>query len=287
MFALFLLFPVLLGVLFIPIRSDTALLVHDTATAIHPTRVLLLIAHPDDECFFFGPTITSLVRDGPPESTPELFALSLSTGNANGLGELRQSEWSDSLDILGIDAGKRWVENKPSLRDDLYASWGASVVANTVKPYVLENNITTILTFDYRGISMHPNHISLFFGVSRLLSDIRGTNPPVRAFSLVSVPTLVKYVGVAAPLLAKLDLAFSRALTFFGFSHPFAAKGATHSQSALPVFVAGVDGYLTAARAIVKHRSQLVWYRYLYLVFSRYMWVNEWVEIPAGVRPKL
>ncbi|EEB97029.1 hypothetical protein MPER_03735, partial [Moniliophthora perniciosa FA553] len=47
----------------------------------------------------------------------------------------------------------------------------------------------------------------------------------------------------------------------------------------MPVFVAGIDDYLTALRAMKQHWSQLVWFRWLNVMFSRYMWVNEWVEI--------
>ena len=40
-----------------------------------PKRVLLVTAHPDDECMFFGPTIAHLIREG-----HEVFILCLSTG---------------------------------------------------------------------------------------------------------------------------------------------------------------------------------------------------------------
>lgn len=41
-------------------------------------RVLLLIAHPDDECMFFGPTVVGLLgRGGHPK---RLFLVCLSTG---------------------------------------------------------------------------------------------------------------------------------------------------------------------------------------------------------------
>ena len=49
----------------------------------------------------------------------------------------------------------------------------------------------------------------------------------------------------------------------------------------MPVFVAGARAYFRAVRAMHEHRSQLVWFRRLYVLFSRYMWVDEWVEIPA------
>jgi len=40
-----------------------------------------------------------------------------------------------------------------------------------------------------------------------------------------------------------------------------------------------VVDYLTALRAMRQHWSQLVWFRWLYVLFSKYMWVNEWVEV--------
>jgi N-acetylglucosaminylphosphatidylinositol deacetylase len=31
-----------------------------------------------------------------------------------------------------------------------------------------------------------------------------------------------------------------------------------------------------------RHWSQLVWFRWLYVLFSRYMWVNDLVEVKVG-----
>ena len=44
-------------------------------------------------------------------------------------------------------------------------------------------------------------------------------------------------------------------------------------------FVATWERYFTTLRAMRQHESQLVWFRYLYVSFSRYMWTNEWEEI--------
>ena len=76
--------------------------------AIPVPRVLLLTAHPDDECMFFAPTILALQR-----ADIEVFSLCLSTGNADGLGSVRKSELEGSLDILGISPGKRWAIDHP------------------------------------------------------------------------------------------------------------------------------------------------------------------------------
>ncbi|THH21145.1 hypothetical protein EW146_g348 [Bondarzewia mesenterica] len=262
---LLVLIPVILAILLRPWDSNNLFLDASKSDASDPdSRVLLLTAHPDDEAFFFGPTITSLASQS---SDTELYSLCLSTGDANGLGEIRKQEFMQSLDVLGIVNGKRWVLDKAGLKDNFTATWDAKLVADIVRPYVLEHDITTILTFDAGGISFHPNHKSLFHGVSYLLSTL--SDPP-EAYGLISLPTFAKYIGPFAPLLAKLDLTVSLALSHLGYP-----------ISNIPVSVAGARGYLTAARALTQHRSQMVWFRWLYLSFSRYMWVNEWMEIPA------
>ena len=79
-------------------------------------RILLLIAHPDDEAMFFAPTLLSLTR---PELGNHVKILCLSSGkvqlhrrlarkltkalgNADGLGEIRKKELVKSGLQLGI-----------------------------------------------------------------------------------------------------------------------------------------------------------------------------------------
>ena len=125
-----------------------------------------------------------------------------------------------------------------------------------------------VLTFDMKGISSHPNHFSLPVGASHLvksLSSSANTSVP-RLFSLTTVSVLPKYTGMSSALFARLTLASQS----FSVSEP--------TVDSLPVFISGIPDYLTTVRAILAHDSQMVWFRYLYMTFSRYMWVNEWVE---------
>ncbi len=62
-----------------------------------PSNVLLITAHPDDECMFFSPTILNLRRQG-----ILVNLLCLSNGNADGLGQVREKELRESARILGI-----------------------------------------------------------------------------------------------------------------------------------------------------------------------------------------
>ena len=96
---------------FLHIKSQT----NDTGS---PPKVLLVTAHPDDESLFFAPTLASLQT-----SNADVFFLCLSTGDADGLGKVRQQELIQSLDVLGIQDGKRWILDHPyerSRQKDLF-----------------------------------------------------------------------------------------------------------------------------------------------------------------------
>lgn len=81
-----------------------------------PTRILLLTAHPDDECMFFAPTLLGLAKSvhrvSGPDRLLEIFSLCLSVGNADGLGTIRRDELGRSLDVLGVPSSRRWVEDR-------------------------------------------------------------------------------------------------------------------------------------------------------------------------------
>ena len=89
----------------------------DLLAAPSPSKaanVLLLTAHPDDECMFFAPTLLALQEaTSASQPAPRLHSLCLSVGNADGLGDVRRHELARSLDVLGIGEGRRWVVDHP------------------------------------------------------------------------------------------------------------------------------------------------------------------------------
>lgn len=94
---------------------------------------------------------------------------------------------------------------------------------------------------------------------------------------------LTKYIGVNAVALAKIELLLYRELKKLQdatcywtlscnlFSEP--------DNVIIPLFISGFDEYFTALSAMLSHHSQMVWYRWLYVGWSRYMWINTWKEI--------
>ena len=59
--------------------------------------MLLVTSHPDDESMFFGPTIQAAKRMG-----AQVHILCLSTGDADGLGEVRAKELDSAGAYLGV-----------------------------------------------------------------------------------------------------------------------------------------------------------------------------------------
>lgn len=71
-------------------------------------NILIVTAHPDDECMFFGPTITGLRS----LTKSRLHVLCLSTGNAEGLGSIRKKELVKSCQTMAIQASNvKSIEN--------------------------------------------------------------------------------------------------------------------------------------------------------------------------------
>jgi N-acetylglucosaminylphosphatidylinositol deacetylase len=77
---------------------------------------------------------------------------------------------------------------------------------------------------------------------------------PVIAFSLSSISLLRKFTFI-------LDGPISYFINKF-------------SQKSM-VLMASPSDYLKARRAMFAHSSQLVWFRHLYIAFSRYMVINS------------
>ncbi|KAG8737569.1 N-acetylglucosaminyl-phosphatidylinositol de-N-acetylase [Ceratobasidium sp. 428] len=205
--------------------------------------ILLLTAHPDDECMFFAPSVLGLRKSG-----KDVHGLCLSVGNADGLGLVRRKELVRSYGVLGVEKKKVNVLDHPELQDDIKRAWNRSLVAKIVEEYVRGHGIASIITFDAHGISSHPNHISLFHSAQLL----RTSSPEIRLWTLHTTGVLAKYTGYL---------------------------GAIWPGKGMVVYASGMGEYATALGAMREHWSQLVWFRWLYVGWSRYMWVNELVEV--------
>lgn len=138
-------------------------------------------------------------------------------------------------------------------------------------------------------MSSHPNHKSLPYGAQTLIKTLSQTssNPP-RLFTLVTVPLAAKYVGILGSPIGKVVIYIFLATQKLEFLvmdilAKFYPRFSTNKRSVQSVsfFVSGYWEYLKAVQAMQAHKSQLVWFRWLYVAFSKYMWVNAWIEMKA------
>ncbi|EST09921.1 N-acetylglucosaminyl phosphatidylinositol deacetylase-related [Kalmanozyma brasiliensis GHG001] len=237
-----------------------------------PSSALLVTAHPDDEAMFFAPAVQGLAAAG-----TVLSALCLSTGNAAGLGHQRAEELYASYGQLGVSASRVKYLDDARLQDSMDATWPtqhiSSVVGKHINSLKRSSPIDALITFDKHGISGHLNHIAAYNG-TRDLAVAR--NLPL--YVLPSMEVWEKYNS--APL-AVFE-------TFMYSGRPVPAQDSANYKPASEILIlASTQQYINGIRAMLKHKTQLEWFRYLYLVFSRYMFSNRLVlwtpELDADV----
>ncbi|KJH46155.1 N-acetylglucosaminyl-phosphatidylinositol de-N-acetylase family protein [Dictyocaulus viviparus] len=184
---------------------------------------------------FFAPVLRSLSA-----SKHRVFVLCVSNGNYEGLGLTRCSELRKAVHFLGVAISDVTILNYDAFPDG--GHWDRLTLSNVLLRYIEVLSVDCVLSFDAGGVSGHSNHSSCFEALQDAYT--RGAIPKdVQIFVLDSVSTIRKYLGI-------LDAPMSVARSPFQY------------------FARGRD--ITAAwRAMSSHRSQFVWFRFLYMIFSR------------------
>ncbi len=160
-------------------------------------RVCFVIAHPDDECYFFGPSVqyfsdiaqTSLLCC----SGGEYVANASKLGSAahekrqDEIAGTRRSELESSWKLLTNKSSVFFLE-KPCV-DDPNLVWNKDHLAAQIYDHAVTNHIDVLITFDDRGVSGHANHRACYQAVHR-------NAPPagVRVLHLLTCPSYIRYV---------------------------------------------------------------------------------------------
>lgn len=212
--------------------------------------ILLVTAHPDDECMFFAPTILSLLKEG-----YCVYLLCLSAGGFYGKSSERKKELRESCKILGIPSGNVIIIEHSKLPDHPDMLWSEVRVALIIKKYFIQLSAKIIFSFDEAGVSNHQNHVAICSGLKYLKA--KGLLPKdTQVFLLKSVFLLEKY-------LACLSLPLCR--MFSGL-----------------YFISTFKDIQKTWLSMKAHRSQFVWFRKLYIIFSRYVYINTFKELIVG-----
>lgn len=132
------------------------------------------------------------------------------------------------------------------------------------------------MTFDKKGISGHPNHVDVHFGVKHFLSEWNqsGEQKQILGLELESTNILRKYIGfVDIPMSIFTQQRQSQASDSFLFTVPFRPWK-------------DFLWYRMSLNAMKAHKTQLVWFRYLFIAFSRYSFVNTLRKIEEETKTK-
>ncbi|KAK3509300.1 hypothetical protein QTP70_028563 [Hemibagrus guttatus] len=288
--------------------------------AFDEVRVLLVTAHPDDECMFFAPAVIKLT-----ESNAAVYLLCLSSGNYYNQGAQRKEELLGSCAVLGIPAHRVTIVDNKELQDDPKTEWSIALTAPLILKHITTYSInlaikalikspstgdlhkqTTanklaerVLTFDERGsersCQSHRNLQSAQFSdlVSWVKRDEREREVALwwakpghhgdfqelgYGFRAPSNHTHLAFAGRLPEDCQVLSL------------HTISILRKYLSILELPISwllpssfccIIGPNEYRKAKEAMFHHRSQLLWFRHLYILFSRYMFVNTFRAVPV------
>ena len=208
---------------------------------IRGKKILFLTAHPDDEIMFFYPTIKNLCECN------DLHLLCLSNGNYDKLGNIREKELNKickSIKFKNFELS--------SFEDNIKKFWDSKNIEEIVTDYIKRNKIDIIISFDKKGVSYHPNHISCYLGILRIKN--------VEVFYLETVNIFRKFIGLFDTINLnenENDIIFTN------------------------LNILEVLYYMTF------HWSQMKLFRFLFIIFSRYSYINNLKPINLNIKKKI
>lgn len=242
------------------------------------STVNLLIAHPDDEVMFFAPTLLNLNDYFSSLSKSIKFnIICFSNGNFDGLGDARAHELQNSINLLLNNNGssnytKIYLFNHS---DGMHENWDIVKMEAQLANILTDIDNSIILTFDHNGVSKHPNHIACYkTGYNYWLHNKRNTS--LLTLNSYNSNILLKYSGFMWQI---IKLIFNRWFKFIDmetlgkFYLHFSSKNDAGNQI---TFINSYSQYILAyATMLNAHKSQVVWFRFFWWWFSRFVFVND------------
>jgi N-acetylglucosaminylphosphatidylinositol deacetylase len=231
--------------------------ISDKSKNLTTKNICFTVAHPDDEVMFFGPTIRYLASF----KNHRIHILSLTPGNYYGLGETRRREMKECCTNL-VQTGFKWnnfenleIVDEPTLPDHPTIQWNEDLCHQIISDYIRKHRIDVLVSFDEYGISSHANHCAL----NKILKKVKQNNEfeKIQFFKLETVNICRKYMFL-------FDLLTTLMLQII-VKNPGENLLAVNSYR----------DFVITIKSMLKHKSQLVWFRWLYIFSSRYMFINN------------
>uniref|UniRef100_A0A1B6GUW1 N-acetylglucosaminylphosphatidylinositol deacetylase n=1 Tax=Cuerna arida TaxID=1464854 RepID=A0A1B6GUW1_9HEMI len=209
-------------------------------------RVLIVTAHPDDECMFFGPTIVEL------QKRYIVYLLCLTDGDYYGLGSIRKAELWESCRVLGMPDSHITLMKVSRMPDSPYTKWDPERTAEIIMEQVQRLDVNRVYTFDHHGVSGHPNHKSIYMAFAHLC--LKNEIPPsLKVYLLESVNFIRKYTLFC-------DAGISKVFNKY-------------------TYMATIEEVRMIREAMTMHESQMYWFRWLYIYTTRYVYMNTYKEL--------
>lgn len=185
---------------------------------------------------------------------------------------VREQELYRSAANLGITSPDHvtCLDDEDSFPDSMTVPWSPDRIAAALSKKYTTTQPDMIITFDSKGISSHANHISLPTGAKHWLSALDSEQrSQTILYSLVTTNIVRKYISVLdAPLSVLLYLWQQRG----------EAKKIAMAPDRL-LFLSTWPSYRRAQRSMTTcHKSQMLWFRYGWILFSRYISMNDLVR---------
>lgn len=232
-------------------------------------EIYFVIGHPDDEVMFFSPTILELSK---PIYNNDIHMICFSKGDAEdkSMGAIRHQELMRSAQILGIDSSKVKVLD---FTDGMDEEWPIFNINKSLKTVITEPK-AVLITFDEQGVSNHPNHISLYHGVRHFAKENKNI-----MFKLKSLNFLEKY---SSTLLTNIELFvnhFSKLIISQMLNININVSFFDPREQSFK-FYSDLNMLSVSYSAMAYgHFSQMVWFRYGWLILSRYLTFNNIIKV--------
>lgn len=252
-----------------------------TPLPIRNSTVYFVIGHPDDEVMFFSPSIVEISK---PKHGNHVRLVCFSRGDAVHLsfGDIRSQELRTSARIIGI--ADLDVIILDGYKDGMDIEWSPEDVANSLSAIIntKDRGDVSVITFDEHGVSNHPNHISLYHGTKEFFrKNVSGAN--FRLYVLKSLNFWEKYTFT---VLTNVELFFDLMSKFIfkdflklNVNVSFYNHFSKDHLSLIKVYSDLNMLSLSYAAMAYGHYSQMVWFRYGWIVFSRYLTYNHLIQL--------
>lgn len=261
-------------------NGRTSTVLPSSASMVQNSTIYFIIAHPDDEVMFFSPSVIEFSKVSH-NNKVKLLCFSKGDADSDIMGNIRTRELYESARILGISQDN--VVLMDEFKDGMNENWDTKRIAEILKSKINHkaSERTVLVTFDQDGVSGHPNHKALYYGVLHYIKLIGGRSHDTRVLILQSLNFLEKY---SSTFLTNVEL-FVENISRSIFSSFLIVKinisffNSKYSTQVLKIYSDLNMLSVSYAAMAYGHYSQMVWFRYGWLLLSRYLTYNHLIEL--------